>query len=123
MVKTTNDAQLCHAHLTRHLESVTKQIRQCQLELEKQSLLCPITSVALDRIDYGLKEFVRGERNYLSTRNNDQLAKFRETIHGKELHQAIVNCRLPSNLVSRQLQDDRIILLSVLFFSTHTSIN
>jgi hypothetical protein len=99
MVKTTNDAKLCHEHLMKHLENLTEQMHQCQLELARQSPFCPITSLALDQIDHGLKEYVRGERNYLSRSNNDQLMRFQEIIHERDLHQAMVTYRLPINLV------------------------
>ncbi len=97
---TTNDTKLCYEYLHNYLESIKQQLNQCQLELDKQSHSCPITSLPLNQIDDRLKKYVHAERNYLLTRNNDQLNKFKDNIYEKDLYKTIVSYGLPMNLVS-----------------------
>ncbi|CAF3586434.1 unnamed protein product, partial [Adineta steineri] len=98
MANTTTDTQLCHKYLLNYLEYLKKLLCQCQLELDKQSQTCPITGLSLEQIDHCLKEYVHSERNYLSTRNNNQLIKFKEIIHEKDLYKTIATYQLSINL-------------------------
>jgi hypothetical protein len=100
MANTTNDTKLCYKYLLNYLEKLKKQFNQCQLQLTKQSQLCPITRVSLNQIDRCLKEYVQGERTYLSKRNNNQLIKFKDGIYEKDLCKTIATYRLTMNLVS-----------------------
>ncbi len=70
-----NDFELCKTYLTYYIQTIQTQLKQCQIELKKQSQSCPITKLTFDQIEHGLKELVRRERNYLSIRNNEQLIK------------------------------------------------
>ncbi|CAF1512292.1 unnamed protein product, partial [Rotaria sordida] len=98
MVKTTNDTKLCHDFLVNYLENLKKQINQCELQLNEQCQSCPLTSLTLAQIDHCLKEYVRSERSYLSIRNNDQLIKFKDYIHEKDVFKTINTFQLSINL-------------------------
>ena len=49
------------------------------------SIMSNITTLSFDQIEHCLKEFVDRERKYLSMRNNEQLIKFKDNIHEKNL--------------------------------------
>jgi hypothetical protein len=85
----TADSDICQQYLINYIEDLKNQIDQYQMELGNQSALCPITSLSLDHMDHCLKEFVNGQRNYLSRRNNDQLVKFKDHIEENELFEII----------------------------------
>ena len=53
----------------------------------------------MDQIDHGLKEFVDGQRKYLSIRNNTELMKFKENISAKDLSEALFTCQLTTDQV------------------------
>jgi len=88
MAKTT-DFDVCKKYLMNYIKNIKKQFNQCQFELIKHSQSCPIRTLSFDQIQYCLKEFVDRERKYLSTRHNDQLIKFKDDIHEKELFKTI----------------------------------
>ncbi|CAF4162449.1 unnamed protein product, partial [Rotaria sordida] len=98
MAKTTNNTKLCHDFLVNYLENLKKQINQCELQLNEQCQSCPLTSLTLAQIDHCLKEYVRSERSYLSIRNNDQLIKFKDYIHEKDVFKTINTFQLSINL-------------------------
>lgn len=98
---TANDTKLCQEYLYNYLENIKNQLNQCQLELMKHSQSCSITTMPLNQIDDHLKEYVLTERNYLLTRNNDQLNKFKDNIYEKDLYKAMGSYSLSMNLVSR----------------------
>lgn len=97
MANTTNDTKLCHEYLLNYLENIKKLLHQ--LELIKQSHSCSIVGLSLDQIDQCLKDYVHIQRKYLSTRNNDQLIKFKDHIHENDLCKTISTYRLTMNLV------------------------
>ena len=91
---------MCYEYLCNYLENLKQQLQQCQLHLNEQSQSYPIISLSLEQIDQCLREYVHGERNYLSTRNNDQLSKFKDRIHEKNLYQTIATYPLTIDSVS-----------------------
>jgi hypothetical protein len=101
MANTTNDTKICHEYLLNYLQNIKKQLRQCQLELIKQSQSCAIASLLLDEIDKCLKDYVHNQRNSISKRNNDQLVKFKQHIHESDLCKTISTYQLTMNLVRR----------------------
>jgi len=85
----TDDSDLWQQYLINYIEDIRKQIDQYQMELTKQSELCPITKLSFDQIDHCLKDFVNCQRKYLSTRNNNQLLKFKDSMKENELFDII----------------------------------
>lgn len=85
----TNDFELSKQYLMNYIQNIKKYLSQCQIDLIKHSQSCPITTLSFDQIEHGLKEFVDRERNYLSTRNNEQLIQFKNHIHEKDLFKII----------------------------------
>ncbi|CAF1139902.1 unnamed protein product [Rotaria sordida] len=100
MMAKSNDFEVCRRYLVTYITDLKKQMDQCKMELIKQSQLCPITTLSLDRIDQYLNEFVDCQRNYLSTRNSRQLIKFNNDFHEKELFKTISGYRLTFDQVS-----------------------
>ncbi|CAF1200198.1 unnamed protein product [Rotaria sp. Silwood1] len=98
MANTTNDTKLCHDFLMTYVENLKEQLNKCQLHLNEQSPLCSITKFTLDQIDQCLKEYVHSERNYLSKRQKDQLIKFKDYIHEKDLYKTITSYQFNINL-------------------------
>ncbi len=86
MMAKTNDFKLCQQYLINYIEDIKKQINHYQIKLTEQSELCPITSISFEQIDKCLKEFVDCQRKYLSTRNNNQVAKFTDDIMENEFY-------------------------------------
>jgi hypothetical protein len=97
---TTNDFELCRRYAMNYIENINEQLNQYQLELIKQSQSCPITTLSFDCIDPSLKEMVGHERKYLSTKNNNQLLKFKADIHEKDSFGIISIYRLTIDLVT-----------------------
>jgi len=85
----TTDFDLCQKYLMNYRQNIKKQLNQCQFELIKHSQSCPIKTLSLDQIQHHLKELVDRERKYLSTRHHNQLMKFKDDIHEKELFKTI----------------------------------
>ena len=94
----TNDFELAKEYLTNYLRNIDKYLSQCQIESSKHSQSYPIESLPFDQVELRLKEFVHRERNYLSTRNNEQLNNFKDDIRGKELFKIISVCFSQNNL-------------------------
>ena len=94
----TNDFELATEYLTNYLQNIESYLSQCQMELTKHSQSYPIESLPFDQVELRLKEFVDRERNYLSTRNNEQLNNFKDDIRGKELFEIISICFSQNNL-------------------------
>lgn len=83
------DFELCKKYLIDYIENMKKQINQCQFEITKYSQTCPIKELSFNLIQQRLKELVDRERKYLSKRNNEQLIKFKNDIHEKNLLKTI----------------------------------
>jgi hypothetical protein len=124
MLAKTNDLELCQQYLTHYIEDMKKQIDQYELKLTKQSALCPIKFISLDQIDYCLKEFVDCQRNYLTIRNNNQLAKFQEKNEEKELFE-IITAYYPT--LDQVSEKTRRVLFDILIYTSfhriYSSIN
>ncbi|CAF0891282.1 unnamed protein product [Didymodactylos carnosus] len=93
----TNDFKLCQQYVITYIQNIKQQLNECQLELSKQSQPYRMTTLPFDQIDDRLKETVDHERKYLSTRNNNQLLKFKDDIHEKELFRIIFTYRLTTD--------------------------
>ena len=95
----TNDFQRCKEYLIVYIQNIEKQLNQCRMELTKHYQSCPISNITLsfDKIQQGLKQMVDRERKYLSMRNNDELFKFKEDIHEKNLFKTISASSLINN--------------------------
>ena len=100
----TNDFELCKTYLMYYIQTIQTQLKQCQIELTKQSQSCPITKLTFDQIEHGLKELVHRERKYLSIRNNEQLIKLKDDIHEKDLWKTISTY---SSKINHQVNIDR----------------
>ncbi|CAF1442759.1 unnamed protein product [Rotaria sp. Silwood1] len=81
----TNNFNIGREYVMNSIHNIKQQLIQCQLELSKQSKLCPITMLPLDQIDHSLEKMVGYERKYLSIRNHHQLLQFKEKIYEKQL--------------------------------------
>ena len=57
MAKTDN-FQLCQQFVKNYLETLKKQLHECELELGKQLQLCPIRILSVDHINRCLKDYV-----------------------------------------------------------------
>lgn len=88
----SNDFNVCHQFLINCITNLKKEIDQCQMELKKQSELCPIENLALDQIDRCLNEFVECQRKYLLIRSNHRLFKFKDNANTKTLIESRCNC-------------------------------
>ena len=95
----TNDFQRCKEYLIVYIQNIEKQLNQCRMELTKHSQSCSIPNATLsfDKIQQCLKQMVDRERKYLSMRNNDELFKFKEDIHEKNLFKTISTSSLINN--------------------------
>jgi hypothetical protein len=85
----TDESELCQQYLINYIKDIKKQINQYELELIKQSKSYPKTTLSLDLIDPCLKEFVNCQRQYLSTKSNKQLIKFKDDTQETELFEII----------------------------------
>jgi hypothetical protein len=94
----TNDFELCKTYIIYYIQTIQTQLKQCQIELTKQSQSCPITKLTFDQIEHGLKELVHRERKYLSIRNNEQLIKLKGDMYEKNLFKTIST----SSLINQQ---------------------
>jgi Fic family protein len=88
MVK-TDDFQLCHEYLKDYIETIKKQLNQCEIKIMEQSQRFSITKLSIDQVDHCLKEYVDCQRKYLTMRNTQQLVKFKDTTQKKDLSKAI----------------------------------
>jgi len=92
----TNKSELCQKYLVNYLEKIKKQLNQCETELTNQSQSYPtITTLSLNQLDPCLQEYVDCQRKYLYIRNKDQLIKFKDHIHQKDLFKAITTTTTP----------------------------
>jgi oligoribonuclease (3'-5' exoribonuclease) len=85
----TNDFELCEQYLISYIEDMNKQMNEYQIKLAKQSELYPIIPISFEQIDHCLHEFIDCQRNYLSTRNNNQSIKFTDDITENKLFESI----------------------------------
>ncbi|CAM4969512.1 unnamed protein product [Rotaria socialis] len=90
----TNDFENCHQYLLNHINDLKINLDQYQMELDRQSQPCPITTLSLDQIDHCLNEFVICQRKYLLMKNNNQLLKFKDNFHDKDLFKTVSTFRL-----------------------------
>ncbi|CAF4964543.1 unnamed protein product, partial [Rotaria socialis] len=90
----TNDFENCHQYLLNHINDLKINLDQYQMELDRQSQPCPITTLSLDQIDHCLNEFVICQRKYLLMKNNNQLLKFKDNFHDKDLLKTVSTFRL-----------------------------
>jgi hypothetical protein len=95
----TNDFQRCKEYLMGYIQNIEKQLNQCRMELTNHFQSCSIPNAILsfDKIQQCLKQMVDHERKYLSMRNNDELFKFKEDIHEKNLFKTISTSSLINN--------------------------
>jgi len=99
MVK-MNNSELYQQYIINYLNDIEQEMNRCEIELGKQYQICPITILSLDQIDHCLKEFIGCQRKYLSTRNNNQVTKFKNDIDQKELLRIISAYRFTIDQVS-----------------------
>ena len=105
----TKDFDSCQHYVINYMETLEKQVNECQLELSKQSQTCPIQTISLNQIDQFLKEMVDCERKYLLTRNDRQLEQFKNEIHRQDLLRQISTYHLTMEQVSRKfIQPEKI---------------
>jgi hypothetical protein len=97
----SDDFQQCHHHLRQHIETVQKRIVSCEQQLRDQEQAYPIQTLPLHRVDHCLKAYVDCQRKYLKMRNNDQLAKFKETSKEKELTPTVLTSHLTTEQVGQ----------------------
>ncbi|CAF4454554.1 unnamed protein product, partial [Rotaria magnacalcarata] len=93
----TNDFENCHQYLLNHINDLKINLDQYQMELNRQSPSCPITTLSLDQIDQRLNEFVICQRKYLLMKNNNQLLKFKDNFHDKDLFKTVSTFRLTTD--------------------------
>jgi len=63
---------------------------QFHIKLNEQAALYPTTSsISFDQMDLALKDFVNSQRNYLLTRNDRQLVKFKDYIEENRLFEVV----------------------------------
>ena len=80
-----SDFYLCQQYLNTYMENIQEQLNQYQIELTKQYQSCPIVNLSLDNIDRSLKKLAYNQRQYLVTRNNKRLLKFKNEIYKENL--------------------------------------
>ncbi|CAF5005094.1 unnamed protein product, partial [Rotaria magnacalcarata] len=96
----TNDFENCHQYLLNHINDLKINLDQYQMELDRQSQSCPITTLSLDQIDQRLNEFVICQRKYLLMKNNNQLLKFKDNFHDQDLFKTVSTFRLTTDRVT-----------------------
>jgi len=82
------------------MENIQKQLNQYQVELTKQSQSCSIVNLSLDNIDRCLKKLAYDQRQYLLTRNNKRLLKFKNEIYKENLLTTFSSYQLSDDQVS-----------------------
>ena len=100
----TNEHQLCEEFVKHYLHDIIRQLNECHVELITQSRSYPSTFLPLETFDNSLKEFVYLQRKYLSKIINDQLARFKDVIHDKELLDKLSTYTLTVDQVYRHFQ-------------------
>ena len=95
----TDDLEIGHQYLRNYLENMKKQLNQCEIKLIEQSQRYPIIKFSIEQIDHCLQGYVDCQRKYLTIRNKQQLVKFNDNIHEKDLFQIILSSRTTNNQV------------------------
>jgi len=98
----TNEHQICQEFVEHYLHDIICQLNACNAELMKLPQSCPSTFIPLESLDSSLKEFIYLQRKYLSKRTNDQLTKFKDLLHEKELLENLSKHNLTAKQVYKQ---------------------
>jgi len=85
----SNDFRYCQQYLSNYLETIKTELNKYQMELNKQKQLCSIANLSIEQIDRCLKQFVECQRQYLLTRNNNELKKFKDYISANNFSQSL----------------------------------
>lgn len=102
VIAKTNEHRSCQDFVSHYLHEIIRQLDLCNDELSTQSQSCPSVFLPLDILDRRLKDFVILQRNYLLKRNSEQLARFKDLIHEKNLFQNITKHQLDADQVWNQ---------------------
>ncbi|CAF4243626.1 unnamed protein product, partial [Adineta steineri] len=90
LLSKTNDYELCFQYLTNYIGQLNEQINQYQTELTTQLSSYSMIPVSVNQVDTCLKEYVDHQRQYLLTKNNNQLTKFQDEIQANKLYETIM---------------------------------
>lgn len=95
----SNDFGACHQYALSYLAQRTSEMQEQEKKLNEQSTACPMMPVPFTRLDRCLKTLVQSERQYLTKRNHQQLAKFKEQIEGRQLYEITTQSFLTTDQV------------------------
>ncbi|CAF1431400.1 unnamed protein product [Adineta steineri] len=104
----TNDYELCFQYVTNYIGQLNEQINQYETELTTQLSSYLMIPISVNQVDTCLKEYVDHQRQYLLTRNNNQLTKFQDEIQANQLYETIMTSY--PNLNPNQFIDQLIII-------------
>ncbi|CAF0740495.1 unnamed protein product [Didymodactylos carnosus] len=76
----TSSRELVEQFVIKYLIELRSKLKQCNVELIAQPLVCPSILLSLDMIDNSLKEFVRIHPKHWLNQVNHQLTKFKDDI-------------------------------------------
>ncbi|CAF1494665.1 unnamed protein product, partial [Adineta steineri] len=69
---------------------LNEQINQYETELATQLSSYSMIPISIDQVDTCLKEYVNHQRQYLVTKNSNQLAKLQDEIVANKLYETIM---------------------------------
>ncbi|CAF1538627.1 unnamed protein product, partial [Adineta steineri] len=90
LLSKTNDYELCFQYLTNYIEQLNEQINQYEKELATQLSSYSMIPISVNQVDTCLKEYVNHQRQYLVTKNSNQLAKLQDEILANKLYETIM---------------------------------
>ncbi|CAF1383180.1 unnamed protein product [Adineta steineri] len=90
LLSKTDDYELCFQYLTNYIGQLNEQINQYETELTTQFGSYSMIPISVNQVDTCLKEYVNHQRQYLVTKNSNQLAKLQDEIHANKLYETIM---------------------------------
>ncbi|CAF1434474.1 unnamed protein product [Adineta steineri] len=90
LLSKTNDYELCFQYLTNYIGQLNEQINQYETELATQLSSYSMIPISVNQVDTCLKEYVNHQRQYLVTKNFNQLAKLQHEIQANKLYETIM---------------------------------
>ncbi|CAF1379607.1 unnamed protein product [Adineta steineri] len=106
LLSKTDDYQLCFQYLTNYIGHLNEQTNQYETELTTQLSSYSMIPISINQVHTCLKEYVNHQRQYLVTKNSNQLAKLQDEILANKLYEMIMASY--SNLNTNQFIDQLI---------------
>ncbi|CAF4131232.1 unnamed protein product, partial [Adineta steineri] len=90
MLSKTNDYELCFQYFTNYIGQLNEQINLYETELTTQLSSYLMIPISVNQVDTCLKEYVNHQRQYLVTKNSNQLTKLQDEIQANKLYETIM---------------------------------